>query len=179
MFRGSVPAAPSACGALCTAGPYGAIALHGNPLFLQEGQRFSGKTRLMTQSPMTPPATTWKENVDANETAMQRALAGIDVAEITRASRSATVDGVAVTEGEFLALVGGSAFATGADIWTVLDALVERFAADGHSFVQVLRGDGAPEAEEITAWYADRAGGLELDVQWGGQPHYPLLLSAE
>jgi dihydroxyacetone kinase-like predicted kinase len=110
---------------------------------------------------------------------MRGALAGIDAAEITRASRSATVDGVAVTEGEFLALVDGSAFATGADIWTVLDALVERFATDGHSFVQVLRGDGAPEAEEIAARYADRAGDLELDVQWGGQPHYPLLLSAE
>ena len=117
--------------------------------------------------------------VDANEQAMRAAAAGIAAAEITRASRSATVDGVAVTEGEFLGLLGGSAFATGADIWTVLDALVERFATDGHSFVQVLRGEGAPEAEEITARYADRAGGLELDVQWGGQPHYPLLLSAE
>jgi DAK2 domain fusion protein YloV len=117
--------------------------------------------------------------IDENEKVMRGALAGIDAAEITRASRSATVDGVAVTEGEFLALVDGSAFATGADIWTVLDALVERFATDGHSFVQVLRGDGAPEAEEIAARYADRAGDLELDVQWGGQPHYPLLLSAE
>jgi len=118
-------------------------------------------------------------DIDANEEAMRAALAGIDAAEITRASRSATVDGVAVTEGDFLALLGGSAFATGADIWTVLDALVDRFATDGHSFVQVLRGDGAPEAEEIAARYAGRNDDLELDVQWGGQPHYPLLLSAE
>jgi hypothetical protein len=44
--------------------------------------------------------------------------------------------------------------------------------------VQELRARLA-EAEEIAARYADRAGDLELDVQWGGQPHYPLLLSAE
>ena len=117
--------------------------------------------------------------IDSNEESMRDALAGIAAAEITRASRSATVDGLAVSDGDFLALLGGRAFATGGDIWTVLDALVERFATDGHSFVQVLRGDDAPEAEEISARYAGRADGLELDVQWGGQPHYPLLLSAE
>jgi len=116
--------------------------------------------------------------IDSNEAAMRDALAGIDAAEITRASRSATVDDVAVSDGDFLALLGGRAFATGGDIWTVLDALVDRFATDGHSFVQVLRGDGAPDADEIAERYAGRDG-LEFDVQWGGQPHYPLLLSAE
>jgi hypothetical protein len=118
-------------------------------------------------------------DIDANETAMQRALAGVAAAEITRASRSATVDGVDVTAGDFLALLDGKAFATGDDIWAVLDALLERFSTDGQSYVQMLRGDGAPGAEEIAARYADRATGLEIDVQWGGQPHYPLLLSAE
>lgn len=118
-------------------------------------------------------------DVDANESAMQAALGGIAAAEITRASRTATVDGLDVEEGDFLALLGGRAFATGDDIWTVLDALFERFSSDGQSFVQVLRGDGAPEADEIAAHYADGSTGLEIDVQWGGQPHYPLLLSAE
>jgi fatty acid kinase len=115
----------------------------------------------------------------ANEEAMRRALDGVAAAEITRASRNATVDGVEVAEGDFLALVDGRAFATGEDIWTVLDALLTRFSSDGQSFVQVLRGEGAPEAEEIAARYADGSTGLEIDVQWGGQPHYPLLLSAE
>jgi DAK2 domain fusion protein YloV len=115
--------------------------------------------------------------VDENERAMRESLESIDVGEITRASRNATVDGVTVSEGDHLALLGGRAFAAGEDLWTVLDALVERFEEDGRSFVQVLRGDGAPDDQAIQARYADR--GLEIDVQWGGQPHYPLLLSAE
>jgi DAK2 domain fusion protein YloV len=115
----------------------------------------------------------------ANEAAMRTALAGVDAAEITRASRSAVVDGVEVGEGDFLGLLDGKAFATGEDVWAVLDALLERFAGDGHSFVQVLRGDGAPEAAEIAGRYAGRLDGLEIDIQWGGQPHYPMLLSAE
>jgi fatty acid kinase len=118
-------------------------------------------------------------DVDANERAMRAAATGVAAAEITRASRSATVDSVEVREGDYLALLGGRAFATGSDVWAALDPLLERFATDGLSFVQVLRGDGAPEAEAIADRYASRAPGLELDVQWGGQPHYPLLLSAE
>jgi DAK2 domain fusion protein YloV len=118
-------------------------------------------------------------DLDVNEAAMQRALDGVAAAEITRASRGATVDGVEVAEGDFLVLVDGRAFATGDDIWTVLDALLARFSSDGQSYVQVLRGEGAPEADEIAARYAEGSTGLEIDVQWGGQPHYPLLLSAE
>jgi DAK2 domain fusion protein YloV len=117
--------------------------------------------------------------VDANEEAMRAALDGIAAAEITRASRSATVDGVSVEAGDYLALLGGHAVSAGDDLWDVLDVVFERFSGDGHSFVQVLLGDGAPEADEIAERYADGSTGLELDVQWGGQPHYPLLLSAE
>jgi DAK2 domain fusion protein YloV len=115
---------------------------------------------------------------DANEQAMRAALAGVAAAEITRASRSATVDGVAVGEGDFLALLDGRAFAAADDLWTVLDALLEHFRTEGQSFVQVLRGDGAPGREEIEERYGGSSG-LEIDVQWGGQPDYPLLLSAE
>ena len=59
----------------------------------------------------------------------------------------------------------------------MLDGLLDRFSQDGRSFVQVLRGEGAPDAGEIEPRIAAR--GMDADVKWGGQPHYPLLLSAE
>ncbi len=117
--------------------------------------------------------------VDVNEQAMRAAAAAVAAAEITRASRSTTVDGIAVREGEYLALLGGRAFATGDDVWAVLDPLGERCAAGGQSFVQILLGEGAPDDDQIAERYAGRTPGLEIDVQWGGQPHYPVLLSAE
>ena len=58
-----------------------------------------------------------------------------------------------------------------------LDALLDRFAGDGLSYVQLIRGEGAPEEDELRERLAAR--GIEADVSWGGQPHYPLLLSAE
>ena len=116
-------------------------------------------------------------DVDANEQAMRGAIEALAVGEIVRASRDATVDGVSAVEGDFLAMLDGRAFAADPDLWAVVDQLLDRFAADGHALVQVLRGEGAPEAEEIEPRIVAR--GLEPDVKWGGQPHYPLLLSAE
>jgi DAK2 domain fusion protein YloV len=116
-------------------------------------------------------------DVDANEAAMRRAIEGLSVGEIVRASRDATVDGVTAAEGEFLAMLDGRAFAADGDVWVVLDALLDRFAADGRGLVQVFRGEDAPESDAIEERVEER--GLEADVKWGGQPHYPLLLSAE
>jgi len=116
-------------------------------------------------------------DVDANEEAMRSAIEGLAVGEIVQASRDATVDGIAAAEGDFLALLDGRAFAASPELEVVLDGLLDRFSQDGRSFVQVLRGEGAPDAEEIEPRIAAR--GMDADVKWGGQPHYPLLLSAE
>ena len=77
----------------------------------------------------------------------------------------------------YAAMLDGRALAAAPDLDTVLDRLLDRFGEDGRSFVQVLRGEGAPAAEEIQSRIEAR--GMETDVKWGGQPHYPLLLSAE
>src|SRR5262245_53790588 len=89
------------------------------------------------------------KGVDESEPAMRDAAAAVETAEITRASRDATVDGVTAAEGDFLALVDGRALTAGPDLWVVLDAVLDRFAGDGRSYVQVLTGEDAPAAEDI------------------------------
>jgi DAK2 domain fusion protein YloV len=117
------------------------------------------------------------KDVDTNEEAMRSAIDGLSVGEIVQASRDATVDGIVAAEGDFLAMLDGRAFAASPELEAVLDGLLDRFSQDGHSFVQVLRGEGAPDAGEIEPRIEAR--GMDADVKWGGQPHYPLLLSAE
>ena len=117
------------------------------------------------------------EPLAANVEAMEEAIASVLAAEITRASRDATVDGVTAAEGEFLAILEGRAFVADPSIWVVLDALFEHFAREGKTYVQLIRGEGAPTEDELRERLSDR--GVEADVSDGGQPHYPLLLSAE
>ena len=116
-------------------------------------------------------------DVDTNEAAMHEVLEPLVAAEVAVASRAASVDGVAVREGQYLAMLHGRAFAADDELWAVVDALLERFASDGLTLVNVFRGEGAPEVAELVERI--EAHGLEPAVLWGGQPHYPLLLSAE
>ncbi len=50
-------------------------------------------------------------DLEANAVAMARALAGVRSGEVSRAARSATIDGVEVAAGSYLALAGGTAIA--------------------------------------------------------------------
>jgi DAK2 domain fusion protein YloV len=116
---------------------------------------------------------------EENAAAMREALSGLATGEITVASRDASANGVAVREGEYLALLDGTAVASGHAFEDVAHALLERLLAEPRDVLTVLRGENAPELngllDELAAEYPE----LELDVHEGGQPHYPLLLAAE
>ena len=114
-----------------------------------------------------------------NAEAMQEALVGVATGEVTIASRDASSDGVAVREGEYLGLLDGIAVASGPTFDGVARELLGRLLSEPRDLVTLLHGEGAPPlnglVDELTAQHPE----LELDVHEGGQPHYPLLLSAE
>ena len=58
-------------------------------------------------------------------------------------------------------------------------AVVERLLDGGHEVLTLLTGEDAPPLEALLAAIAQRHPGVEVEVHAGGQPHYPLLLSAE
>ena len=57
--------------------------------------------------------------------------------------------------------------------------LLERLLAEPRDVLTLLRGEGAPPLTALLDELAEQHPELELDVHEGGQPHYPLLLSAE
>ena len=57
--------------------------------------------------------------------------------------------------------------------------MVERLLAEPRGVLTLLTGAEPPPLEQLLARVAERHPEVELDVQEGGQPHYPLLLSAE
>jgi fatty acid kinase len=116
---------------------------------------------------------------DENAAAMREALAGVATGEVTVASRDASSDGVAVREGEYLGLLGGTTVAAGASFDEVAREVLERLLDEPRDVLTVLHGEGAPELNGLLEEIAARHPELELDVHEGGQPHYPLLLSAE
>ena len=120
-----------------------------------------------------------ERSAEENVEAMHEALVGIATGEVAIASREATSDGIAVREGEYLALLDGGAVASGPAFEEVARALFERLLAEPRDVVTLLRGADAPPLNALVHELRGRYPELELDVHEGGQPHYPLLVSAE
>ena len=118
-------------------------------------------------------------DIDANERAMRDAIVGLSTGEIARASRDATVDGVDVREGDWLGLVDGTGVASGQDFDEVVDVVVGALLEGGRGLLTVLTGEEAPDADALRTQLTAAYPTVEVAVYEGGQPHYPLLLSAE
>ena len=110
---------------------------------------------------------------------MREVAEAVASGEVTTASRDAQLNGLSIRRGEYLGLAGGSAVATGPDFEAVATAVAERLLAEPRGVLTLLTGEDEPELEPLLAGLHERHPDLEVDVQHGGQPHYPLLLSAE
>jgi fatty acid kinase len=114
-----------------------------------------------------------------NEAAMLEALEHVATGEVTVASRDVELDGVVVRKGAWLGLADGAAVASSPDFEDVASAVAERLLDGGREVLTLLTGADEPELDGLLRRVQERHPGVELDVQPGGQPHYPLLLSAE
>jgi uncharacterized protein len=116
---------------------------------------------------------------DENLAEMETAAAGVATGAVTIASRDVELNGVAVRRGAWLGLADETAVAGGDDFEEVAEAVVERLLAEPRGILTLLTGDEQPELDALLESVGQRHPDLELEVHEGGQPHYPLLLSAE
>jgi dihydroxyacetone kinase-like predicted kinase len=120
-------------------------------------------------------------NAEGNADSMRSAITDIRSGEVTTAVRSTTLDGMAVAEGQAIALLDGSLAAAAATANEALIAMLDVAELEDGSLVTLYRGAGdfeelaAEAAGAITATYA----GVEVEVIDGGQPHYTYLVSIE
>ena len=120
-----------------------------------------------------------ERSAQENAAEMREILATVATGEVTIASRDVEMNGLAVRKGAWLGLAEGKAVAGGPDFEEVAAAVAERLLAEPRGVLTLLTGADEPELEGLLRRIEERHPELELDVQAGGQPHYPLLLSAE
>jgi fatty acid kinase len=114
-----------------------------------------------------------------NAAAMKEIVDDVKTGEVTIASRDVELNGLAVRKGAWLGLAGGTAVAGGPDFDDVAAAVAEHLLEEPRDVMTLLTGADEPELDDLLRRIQDAHPQVELDVQAGGQPHYPLLLSAE
>ena len=116
------------------------------------------------------------ENLEEMRSAIQNVAAG----EITRAVRDSLVDGIAVKTGDFVGLVEEKVTVASRELGPVVDEVAGALLSDGREMLTVLLGGDDPEeAAKAAERLKEKHPSAEIDIYDGGQPFYPLLLSAE
>jgi DAK2 domain fusion protein YloV len=116
-----------------------------------------------------------------NLAAMREAAEHVQTIEVTHAVRDSRSNGLKVKKGDVIALINDRLEHAGADYRTVVGAALDGISADGYELVTIYRGQQATdsEAERLTESIHDRFPSLEVEIQAGGQEHYPFVLSVE
>ena len=112
---------------------------------------------------------------------MNTAVAEVATGEITLATRSVTLDDVAVNEGEYIGLVNGRLCASGGEMTAVFAQVLSAMEMDERELLTIYYGSGvsAEQAREIATQINDLYEDVEIEIMPGGQPHYFYILGAE
>ncbi len=112
---------------------------------------------------------------------MTRAMQDVISGEVTIATRSVEIDGVAVTEGQVIALLDGKLALAALSVEEACLGLLEKAEADKYELITLFYGKdlSRAEANRIADVIRARYPAQEVELQEGGQPHYPFILSIE
>jgi DAK2 domain fusion protein YloV len=114
-----------------------------------------------------------------NDEAMTRVASAVATGAVTIASREVRRDGLAIPKGDWVGLAEGDPVAGGSSFDRVAHEVVDRLLAQPRGVLTLLTGEEPQPLEALVAELRSRHPEIELEVHDGGQPNYPLLLSAE
>ena len=112
---------------------------------------------------------------------MNRDIQNVRYAEVTYAVRDSAVNGLAIKEGDVIGIINGKISLKGSSVEAVVLVLMENIEAEDSELITLLYGADTNEdqamqlQEKIAAQYPDS----EVEMHYGGQPHYSYLLSVE
>ena len=118
-------------------------------------------------------------SAEENVAEMTEAAAGVRAGAVTRASRTTSLGALEIEQGQFLGLVDEEPVTSGPALEPVAREVAERLLGEATDVLTILAGEEAEGVEDLAGALRDAHPELEIEVHEGGQPHYPLLFSAE
>ncbi len=120
-------------------------------------------------------------DLDEVAKAMEGRLGDVETGEVTTATRTVELDGVAVTEGQIIGLHNGKLVCADATPEAVVLQLLERMNPADRELLALFYGNdlSRAEAETAAAAAAEKYDHLEIEVHHGGQQHYHYIFSLE
>ena len=113
--------------------------------------------------------------------AMTAAAENVTTAQITYAARNSDFDGIAINEGDYLALCDGKLLGTDRSLDVLLEKLAQVAADKNAEFITVYTGEGVDDeqAQQASDIFRARCPDAEITALSGGQPVYYYIVAIE
>ncbi|SHG96897.1 hypothetical protein SAMN02745221_01376 [Thermosyntropha lipolytica DSM 11003] len=113
--------------------------------------------------------------------AMSEEMAGVKWGEITYAVKDSAINGLKIKEGDIIGLEEGKVVLTAPDDRTALKELIARLMEEDSELITVFYGGKITEeeAQEIEEELMELYPDCDVEVHYGGQPHYSFLVAVE
>ncbi len=123
----------------------------------------------------------FQSDLETNSKAMTRAAQSVQTAEITTATRTASLDGIEVKAGHVIGLIDGMLAGAGEDREELALRMLHQMRADEKEIVTFYYGDSvtAKEAERLAGQVRQKFPSQQVEIINGGQPHYHYIISVE
>ncbi|MED4581815.1 DAK2 domain-containing protein [Brevibacillus choshinensis] len=119
--------------------------------------------------------------IEANTTAMKKAIASVKTGMVTHAVRDTRMGDVEIKEGDYIGIAEKEIVTAGPDLMASAVTLLLELVDEDAEIVTMFLGEGATQeqAEALEAALADAYPDVEIEIQDGGQPLYPFIFSVE
>ena len=120
-------------------------------------------------------------DVATNLAQMQGAMASVRSGEVTRAVRCASINGQSLRMGQAIALLDGELVAAARTVPKVLEKLCLYACPEAGALITLYWGGDTreQEAQAVAKRIRSCCPGVEVELVFGGQPHYSYLVSIE
>lgn len=120
-------------------------------------------------------------SVEENEETMVSEMQAVATGQVTYAVRDTNIDGQEIRQGDFMGLGDHGILSVGTAISTVALSMVEAMMTEEKELISIYYGEEITkeDAEELQNRIAEKYPACDIELQYGGQPIYYYIISAE
>ena len=120
-------------------------------------------------------------SVEENEAVMKEEVQHVATGQVTYAVRDTMIDDKEIHQGDFMGIGDKGILSVGTDLQDVAFHMIQKMMSDEYELISIYYGDIIQEdqAQKLADMVRAEFGSCDVELQFGGQPIYSYIVSAE
>lgn len=120
-------------------------------------------------------------SIEENEAVMTREAGNVATGQVTYAVRDTVIDDKEIHQGDFMGIGDSGILSVGTDLQSVAFDMIQNMMNEEYNLISIYYGDEVKEeqAQELLARVQSAFSDCDAELQFGGQPIYSYIVSAE